>query len=214
MAVAPKHPKRSPAQVKASQKFAAAGRSAQARTRAAAIAKTGKPPPRTAKQKAATKNFAASGRAAQAARRAGKQPAPKKKAAAPDIRPRCGVSTQGALSLHELPACGPVALAEHLAAFTGITASDEEVLALHERAGVVTLANLFEAAADGFAGTRLAWFERCDPGTVAPGLVYGVQLPAGYHAVLSHPAGMLTWGRLMPWYGTPEEAWWLEWEAE
>ena len=54
MSPAPKHKHRSPAQVRAGKAYAAAGRSAQAKTRAAAIKKTGKPPPRSKKQKTAS----------------------------------------------------------------------------------------------------------------------------------------------------------------
>jgi len=248
MAAQPRKAKRSPAQVKASQAFARAGRAAQAKVRQAAIAKTGKPPPRSRKQQAASRNFAAAGRAAQAARRAGKQPVKPKAVAAPcpdmlgsagslnkpapqlrptglpaplnsqfQLEPGPFIPSEPAFSLHRLPACGPVALAEHLAVFTGILVPDEAILALHDRAGVISLDGLLErVAAEGLAGpeTRLAHFERCDPDTAVPGLIYGIQLRVGYHAVLLRPDGMLSWGQVMPRHGVPAEAWWLEWEAE
>jgi hypothetical protein len=173
----------------------------------------------TAKQQAASRQNLARARSAQKSRRGGRRSVSPKKAAAPapDIRPRCDVSTEWVLPLYQLPACGPVALAAHLALFTGIVLPDEAVLGLHARAGITSLAGLLErAAAEGLAGpgTRLAYYEPCDPDDPAPGLLYGIQLPHGYHAVLAHPAGMLSWGAVLPRDGTPEEAWWLEWEAE
>jgi hypothetical protein len=222
MSAAPKHARRSPAQVTASKRFAAAGRASQAAARSAAIAKTGKPPPRSKKQQAASRAWASAGRAAQKARRSGKQPVKPKAAAARYPQPGLELPPAGPgesrFSLHLLPACGPVALAEHLAMFTGIHLPDESVLALHNQAGVVSLAELLErAAAEGLAGpgTKLAWFERCDPDTAVPGLICGIELPGiGYHAVLLREAGMLSWGRVLPLAGRPDEAWWLEWEAE
>ena len=212
---------RSPAQVKASKKFASAGRSAQARSRAASIAKTGKPPPRTKSQRAASKKWAAAGaqasHAAAVARRAGKTPAPKKAAKAPlncqpDLDPGGLAPAESPVSLHLLPVCAPAVLAEHLALFTGVIAADEEILALHYLVHPVSLADLLEyVALEGFAGARLKSFRPCDPDAVVPGLVCGVQLPAGYHAVLAHPAGMISWGMLLPRHGTPAEAWHLEW---
>src|SRR5882724_4642171 len=90
MAVAPRKKKRSPAQVRAGQAFAAGGRAAQAAARSAAIKKTGKPPPRSKAQKAASQKWATAGRAAQAAARAkkagGRAVTPKVRAAvAPEL---------------------------------------------------------------------------------------------------------------------------------
>jgi hypothetical protein len=33
----------------------------------------------------------------------------------------------------------------------------------------------------------------------------------GYHAVLAHPYGMVSWGWVMAWSGEPQEAWELQW---
>jgi hypothetical protein len=118
-----------------------------------------------------------------------------------------------------------VAVAAHLAAFTGSYVPDGSVLELAELARDATMDGLLELVrAEGFPGTgeKLAHFERCDPGTEVPGLVYGLQLPQGYHAVLAHPdgPGAISWGLLVPWCvllhdgAAPAEAWWLEWEAE
>jgi hypothetical protein len=167
---------------------------------------------RSAKQTAASRRNLAKGRAAQAARRGGKSAvtsAAKKKPTAP---------LPGAGLLHAMPACGPAAAAEHLAAHTGIIVPDESVLVLHELVRPATIGGLLEyLAAEGFPGTsvKLAHFERCDPDAGAPGLVYGLQLGRGYHAVVGYPGGaMASWGMLLRRAGTPEEAWWLEWEDE
>jgi hypothetical protein len=226
---------RSKPQVAASRKWAAAGRAKQAKVRAAAKA-AGQKTPRTKAQHAASVRAAAAGRAAQAARAAGKTyvSQAKPKAPVPDtwtlqqdldlpglVTSKTGVS----LDLHALPVCGAVAVAEHLAVFTGAWTPDESVLELAELVRDATMADLLEhVRAEGFPGTgeKLAHFEQCDPGTEVPGLIYGLQLPRGYHAVLAHPgrAGAVSWGRLMPWCAllhdgaAPAEAWWLEWEAE
>jgi hypothetical protein len=166
---------------------------------------------RTAKQIAASRRNLMKARSAQTARRAGK-PAAAVKAAKKPAAPLPGAG------LHGLPACAPVAAAEHLAAFTGIIVPDESVLVLHELVRPAGIGNLLEyLAAEGFPGTgvKLAHFERCDPDTGAPGLIYGVQLGRGYHAVVGYPDGaMASWGMLLARSGTPEEAWWLEWEDE
>lgn len=176
----------------------------------------------TAKQKAASRANLVKARSAQKARRAGKQPVKPKAAAARYPQLGLGLFPAGpsepAFSLHLLPACGPVALAEHLRMFTGIVLPDEAILDLHRRAGITTIPDLLERLmAEGFTGpeTRLAYFERCDPDTAVPGLLYGVDLPGiGYHAVLLREGGMLSWGQVLPLTGRPDEAWWLEWEAE
>jgi hypothetical protein len=163
--------------------------------------------PRTAKQIAASRRNLAIARADQKARAAGKTPVTKKAAQAP---------LPGTGWLHQLPACGPVAVAEHLMAFTGMVVPDEAVAGLYHRLGAVCLAELLEyLKAEGFPGTgaRLAYYEQCDTGSGAPGLIVGTRLGRGYHAVLACPDGMAaSWGMLLPRAGTPEEAWWLEWE--
>jgi hypothetical protein len=183
--------------------------------------------PRTEKQLAASRRNLAKARTATHLRAQGKayKAAKKPKAPAPDTWTRYGVRPGKALDLHALPVCGPVAVAAHLAAFTGTWVADDSVLELWKSVQAATMADLLEyVRAEGFPGTgeKLAHFERCDPDTEAPGLVYGLSLPQGYHAVLAHPdgAGAISWGllvpwcALLPWRGAPEEAWWLEWEGE
>lgn len=198
----PKH-KRTKAQHAASQQWAKAGRASQAATRAAAIAKTGKPPARSKGQHQAALRWAASGRASQARKRQGLKPLPRK---APALAlPGCG--------LHDLPVCGPVAIAEHLLAATGVYATDSEILDLADRTPGGCLADYLEqAATGGLAGVRLAYFWRCDDELAVPGLVYGVQFRRGYHTVLMVPGGMLSWGMLLPVTGRPLEAWALKWD--
>ena len=200
----PKHP-RSKAQVAAAHKFAAAGRAAQARTRAAAIAKTGKPPARSKRQHQAALRWAATGRASQARKRQGLKPLPKKQPA---------LALPG-FGLHDLPVCGPVAIAEHLLAATGVHATDSQILDLAYRTSGGCFADyLDQVATGGLAGVRLACFWRCDDELAVPGLVYGVQFRTGYHTVLMVPGGMISWGMLLPVTGRPLEAWALNWEYD
>lgn len=177
--------------------------------------------PRTEKQLAASRRNVAKARQATHARSQGKTYVTKKaaKAPAPD-------TWTAPLDLHALPVCGPVAVAEHLAAFTGAWVPDENVLELWKTVQDATMADLLEyLRAEGFPGSgeKLAHFEQCDTDTPVPGLVYGLQLPQGYHAVLAHPdgdRGAISWGLLVPWCrllhdgAAPAEAWWLEWEDE
>ena len=221
MAVQPPKKKRSPAQVKAGQAFAAAGRAAQARTRAAAIAKTGKPPPASKARHAAAQRWAAAGRAAQAAKRQGKKPVPSKVrgALAPDelaLYP----GSQWPTGCNDLvPTCASVAVAAHLQAAAGILLPEEEILRLHQLAGgdngasIENVLEAFKASAFlfGRGRVRLLSFFQTDEQCLVSGLVVGVRLPHAGHAVLSCPGGMISWGRRMPWEGEPEEAWCLEW---
>jgi hypothetical protein len=200
-----KHPKhvQTKAQHVAALKFAAGGRAAQARTRAAAIAKTGKPPARSKAQRQATLRFAAAGRAAQARKRNHLKPLAKTK-------PALALPGSG---LHDLPVCGPVAIAEHLLAATGVYATDDQIIDLANRTPGGCLADYLEqAATGGLAGVRLARFCRCDCELAVPGLVYEVQFRTGYHAVLMLPGGMLSWGMLLPVTGRSLEAWALNWD--
>lgn len=215
MTAAPKHPKKSAAQIKAGQAYAAGGRAAQAKTRAAAIKKTGKPPARSKAQKAATQKWASAGRSAQAAAKSGKKvPAPTKKAALP-LAHHQGVPVLWIAGCTDgLPVCYATAIANHLLAVTRIEASDAEILKLHSHAGGdggSTLDNALEAAAyHGLAGVRLTSFGMADE--ILPGMVVGVQTRRGYHAVLSHEYGIVSWGLLLPRFGEPQEAWILEWD--
>ncbi len=189
----PKH-KHTVAQVAAEHKFAAAGRASQAKTRAAAIAKTGKPPARSKKQKQAAIKFAAAGRAAQARKRAHLKPLPKK------------TPTLGGLP------CAPAAIAEHLYASTGICVPDADIVAWGSGLMGGCLGDYLEAATAGFGGARLCGFWRCDADLFLPGVVYGVEMLGGYHAVLAHPDGVVSWGLILPRLGVPAEAWQLRWE--
>ena len=187
---------RSAAQIAAGRAWAAAGRAAQ----------VGKP--RTAKQIAASRANLVKARAAQSAQAAGKKyVSAAKTATAPLAVPR------ETPLLDSLPACAAAALAEHLWYWTGTAVTDEEVLALHELAGGhgAPIAEVLEAAAEhGLGGWRPdTWTGYAEP---VPGLLCGLQLAAGYHAVLALPRGMLSWGMILPWPASPEEMWHLEWQ--
>jgi hypothetical protein len=220
MAVQPRAKKRSPAQVRAGQAYAAGGRAAQAAKRAEAIKKTGKPPPRSKAQHAASLKAAAAGRAAQQARRQGKTPVSSKARGA--VMPVELVLPGSAwpLGCNDLvPTCASVAVACHLQAATGFTMSDEAILKLHQRAGGdngASIENVLEAIKGDWLAfdhrhVRLLSFFPTDEQCLIAGLVVGVRLPHAGHAVLSAPGGMVSWGRYMPWDGEPEEAWALEW---
>jgi hypothetical protein len=223
MAVAPKKAKRSPAQVKAGQAFAAGGRAAQASKRAQAIKKTGKPPPRTRAQKAAGQRFAAAGRAAQARSRAkasGRAVPPKTRAAvAPEpllVRPEWPVGCNDVA-----PTCASAAVACHLQAATGLVIPDEEILRLHGLAAGpsgASIGDVLEAARDSWfklsvngARVRLVSFFQVDETFLLAGMIVGITLGHEGHAVLTVPNGMISWGQFMPWQGEPDEAWALEW---
>ena len=165
--------------------------------------------PRTSKQKNASRHNLAKARAAQKARRSGKQAVAPKQAAAHDSRETSPL-------LHRLPACVPVALAEHLRFWTGTEVSDDEILALHRvLGGAATIPDAIEAATGyGFCGFRPDRWARCDVSTQGvSGLLYGLTVITGYHAVLALPAGALSWGAPISWPGEPYEAWHLEWAA-
>ena len=215
MTVAPKKAAKSPAQAKAALAFAAGGRAAQAKAKA----KNGGKPSKA--QHAAGLKWAAAGRASQArakaAAKAGKKaPVKAKKAALPVSQ-----STWTGPSLWlpgcnaERPTCIVTAIANHLLAATGVQASDASILELHERAGgdgSATIATVLEAAADyGLAGQLLEKFGPGDPEGVVPGVIYGVTMRRGYHAVLAHPYGMVSWCWFMAWSGEPQETWELQW---
>jgi hypothetical protein len=175
--------------------------------------------PRTEKQLAASRRNLAKARRATHVRSQGQTYVTKKaaKAPAPDTWTRYGGDRALlAADLHVLPVCGPVALAEHLLAHTGAVVSASDIIGLWLATEGRELGELFEAARElGLGGERLSYFERCDPDAGVPGLVYGITLGTGrYHAALAVPGGMVSWCRLLPRDGTPEEAWWLEWEGD
>lgn len=218
MSAAPTKAHKSPAQVKANKAFAAGGRAAQARTRTAyEKAHNGKKPPRSKKQAAAARKWAAAGRAAQVAAKSGKKaPAGTKKAALPvAVCDYTGPSLWMPGCINELPVCYATAIANHLLAATGIVSTDADILKLHELAGGDDGARIdlaLEAARDhGLAGVKLKGFDGCE--AIFPGMVVGIQTRRGYHAVLAHPYGMISWGLLLPRHGEPQEAWALEWDA-
>jgi hypothetical protein len=184
----------------------AADRANLARARAAQKGKA-----RTAKQQAASRQNLAKARAAQKSRRSGKKPVTKKAAQAPDGLARCDVSIEG-VPLHSLPVCAAVAVAASLQRLTGTGADPREIWALHKLAGRTSIEAVIEAAAEhGLAGHRITGFWPLDPGLLLDGLVYGVQIQQGYHAVLGVPGGMLSWDTVLPLSGEPEEAWAIEW---
>jgi len=118
------------------------------------------------------------------------------------------------LEVHLRPACAPVALAEHLALVTGVRAAPADILALHEQLGPVPIGDMLEAvAASGFAGMTLENWTRCDEDQPSPGLLAGIRVPAGYHAVVTLPSGMASWGMVLPAPGALAEAWHLRWRA-
>ena len=126
--------------------------------------------------------------------------------------------TPGYLNLHQLPVCAASAVSESLFAMTGLVLTDTEILSLADTAGSCSISDMLElaySAGSGFGpGARLISFRRCDEGLIVPGLVCGLTLPGSglYHAVLSHPGGMLSWGEVQSWLAAPEESWYLEWE--
>ena len=166
---------------------------------------------RTPKQIQASRQNLVKARAAQRSRRAGKKGVTKKQAQAPDTRSRSGVSIEG-VSLHSLPVCAAVAIAASCEYQTGAAVEPAEIWSLHKLAGRTNLAGVIEAAAGtGMAGHRIASWAPWDPDVPLDGLVYGVRIEEGYHAVLTVPGGMLSWDTVIARTGTPEEAWLIEW---
>lgn len=179
--------------------------------KARAVAATRK---RSAKQVQAARQNLVKARAAQRSRRAGKTPVTAKKAQAPDDSARSGVSIEE-VSLHSLPACAAVAVAATLWCQTGTELEAAEIWSLYRLAGSTTLAGVIEAAAStGLAGYRIASWTPWDPDIMLDGLIYGIAIEEGYHAVLTVPGGMLSWDTVLPLAGTPQEAWLIEWTSE
>jgi hypothetical protein len=222
MAKAPAAAKKSPAQIKASQGFAAAGQAAQARARSN---------PRTAaaahaKSVSAGRKAAATRKrniAAAAAARGKKTPVVAKKVAA--VAPEeTAVRLPGfswLMACNDFaPTCAAAAVANHLLACTGLAMSEDDILQLHTMAGgdngadIAAVLECMHAHRNCFGAASKAWlatYTRTDEDVIVAGLVVGVRLPHAGHAVLSHPQGMVSWGRVMPFAGVPQEAWALEW---
>jgi hypothetical protein len=211
--------------VAAGQAFAAAGRAAQASTRAQAIKKTGKPPPVSKARKAAAQKWAAAGRASQAAAKVkkagGRAVTPKAKAAVAPAELLALPGLTWPMGCNDtVPTCASVAVVCHLQAATGLVMTDEQILRLHEKAGGwsgASIESVLEVLRDDwgpvsrFCSVRLLSFFQTDEQCLLAGLVVGVRLPHAGHAVLSAPGGMISWGRYMAWDGEPDEAWALEW---
>jgi hypothetical protein len=112
----------------------------------------------------------------------------------------------------EYDSCTATAFANSLLLVSGIRPSDEEVLALYEIAGLVSIKESLEALMDvGLAGVRPL---SCDPvGFLAPGFVVGV---TGDHTATYDWDSLITWGgkvRLCRAWQV-EEAWSIEWPVK
>jgi hypothetical protein len=104
-------------------------------------------------------------------------------------------------SVYDAPVCAAVAVAAHWEMTTGGRWQPDSVLELAEAGGFI-IPDVAEAA-----GARA---QPCDPGEYAA--ILGVVLPDGRpHAVISIPAGWLSWGTLIDPDGVIEEAWQLTW---
>ncbi len=208
---------RSAAQQAAGRKFAAAGRAAQARSGRG----------RSAAQKQAALKWAAAGRASQKAKKTGKHVPlkPLKRAAtAPEILDTLPGFWLGGCNI-ESPVCPAVAIANSLLACTGIAVSDSDIMRWHREAGGqedgAVIANVLETLycrwireGSNSPEARLIRFCRTDENMIIIGSVLGLRLPHDGHAVLAHPRGMVSWGRVLPFEGIVEEAWALEWELD
>lgn len=217
----PKVKKKSAAQAAAGKKFAAGGRAAQAATRASyAKSHHGAKLPRTRAQTQASLKRAAAGRAAQAAKRQGKKPPAKAAAVAP---PGTGLLHPGwSMGCNDTgPTCASAAVANHLLASTGLVMTEQEIAVLHMLAGgddgadIPSVLEVLLARPALVAGGQggLARFFQADEQALVPGLVVVTDLGHARHAVLSHPGGMVSWGGIRPWEGSPLEAWAIEWAA-
>jgi hypothetical protein len=118
------------------------------------------------------------------------------------------------------PACAAAAVANHLLASTGFMMRDADILSLHKMSGgdegttieaVLKCVQSHRSCFGEASKAYLATFTRTDENCILAGLVVGVSLPHGGHAVMSHPRGMVSWGRVMPFEGIPREAWALDW---
>jgi hypothetical protein len=177
--------------------------------------------PRSARQRAASRHNLVHARAAKAARKHGVKYVSPVTARRPKA---ASLAVSGSYAgsparlpeapwLHSMPVCAAVAVAASLEYWTGTAATPDDILALHGKSsGEATLPELLELiAVEGFAGRILDSFHYASPDRAVPGLLYGLTVPAGYHAVLAVPAGVMSWGQELPWPGAPEEAWLLDW---
>lgn len=216
--------KRSKAQEIASRKWAAAGRAKEAAVRAKYRASHhGRNPPRTKAQQAATRKWQRASVAAAAARRQGKT-FQKAKARAAFAPPEFLPDQRGFpswLNCNEIyPVCAAAAVANSLLFQTGYRVSDKDILMMHRLAGGSESGSAIEDVLEAISEPGISWpwrlekFWRADHDLIVPGLVTGMQLGHGSHAVLSHANGMVTWGSVLPWTGVIEEAWALEWAED
>lgn len=121
------------------------------------------------------------------------------------------------------PTCSAVAVAAHLLYSADLAISDDQIWELHRLAGGtedegVPIEAVLEALKSFLLKgpwwqVKLRDFCRTDENVLVAGLLVGITLPHAGHAVLTTPRGMVSWGRLMPFSGEPDEAWALEWEA-
>ena len=136
--------------------------------------------------------------------------------------------------------CAVVAVANSLLAATGIRPAGTDLLDLYLAAAGgrddgATIADVLAAATDlGVAGIRPVTFRLLEPGeSLDAGMVLGVTLTRaqqsqpvwdaadaavwGPHAVTITPAGVATWGTVIPvtgrWLETCDEAWQITWPA-
>jgi hypothetical protein len=115
----------------------------------------------------------------------------------------------------EYDSCIATAFANSLLLATGIRVPDEEVLALYEITGLVSIKESLEALSRvGLAGVKPV---DCSPVTIkeniwTPGLILGV---AGDHTIVFDSDGIITWGGKIS-YGSwqVEEAWSIDWPVK
>jgi hypothetical protein len=81
-------------------------------------------------------------------------------------------------------------------------------------ATIESVLETIQSTRSAFGEARKAYltrFTRTDHNVIVSGLIVGVRLGHAGHAVVSTSRGMVSWGRVMPFAGIPEEAWALEW---
>jgi hypothetical protein len=120
------------------------------------------------------------------------------------------------------PLCGPVAVANHLLAVTGIEASNAEMERLYRAAGGigesgVPMEFVFAAACDGFAGEKLATWDRVSHVSDADVLLLHLPALRKIHAAAVLDGNVIAWGEEIPLahlYATPIAAWSLAWHGQ